>query len=106
MWIPANRNSVVTFCEAIIRIFCDKGERKDRQKARLMWLVEKYGVEEWKQAMIKEIKSYDRGVTVEDFQSADTTSAFERRSLLSVHKQLQMQLWRVGDTPQLLNVVL
>ena len=28
---------------AILRIFRDEGERKDRQKARLMWLVERYG---------------------------------------------------------------
>ena len=28
---------------AILRIFRDDGERKDRQKGRLMWLVESYG---------------------------------------------------------------
>ena len=95
MWIPADRNSVVTFCEAIIRIFRDEGERKDRQKARLMWLVEKYGVEEFKEEVMKEIESYDRGVTVEDFQPAET-SDFERRSLLGVHKQPQDGKVRVG----------
>ena len=29
--------------QAILRIFRDDGERKDRQKGRLMWLVESYG---------------------------------------------------------------
>lgn len=95
MWIPADRNSVVTFCEAIIRIFRDEGERKDRQKARLMWLVERYGVDEFKKEVIKEIESYDRGVKVDDFQPADF-SDFTRRSLLGVHKQPQEGKVRVG----------
>merc|ERR1712194_304673 len=72
MWIKADRNSVVTLCEAILRIFRDEGERKDRQKARLMWLVEKYGVEDYKAAIIKEIDSYGRGVVIEDTQPKPT----------------------------------
>ena len=65
MWIPAEREAVVTLSEAILRIFRDESERKDRQKARLMWLVEKYGVEEFKKEVIKEVTSYDRAVKVE-----------------------------------------
>ena len=95
MWIPADRNSVVTFCEAIIRIFRDEGSRKDRQKARLMWLVEEYGVEEFKAAVIKEVESYDRGLTIENAQPLDE-SPFERRPLLGVHKQPQEGKSRVG----------
>lgn len=95
MWIPADRNSVVTLTEAILRIFRDEGERKDRQKARLMWLVEKYGVEEYKAAVVKEIESYDRGVTVENAQPLDT-SPFERRSLNGIHAQPQEGKYRAG----------
>ena len=95
MWIPADRNSVVTLCEAIIRIFRDEGDRKDRQKARLMWLVEKYGVDEFKAAVVKEIESYNRDVTVENTQPTDS-SPYERRSLLGVHKQPQEGKSRVG----------
>eukprot|EP00591_Stephanopyxis_turris_P018276 CAMPEP_0195537444 /NCGR_PEP_ID=MMETSP0794_2-20130614/47935_1 /TAXON_ID=515487 /ORGANISM="Stephanopyxis turris, Strain CCMP 815" /LENGTH=792 /DNA_ID=CAMNT_0040671157 /DNA_START=88 /DNA_END=2466 /DNA_ORIENTATION=- len=95
MWIPADRTSVVTLCEAIIRIFRDEGERKDRQKARLMWLVEKYGVEDFKKAVIKEVDSYDRGVTIQDAQPHDH-SPFERRETMGVHKQPQEGLSRVG----------
>jgi ferredoxin-nitrite reductase len=95
MWIPADRNSVVTFCEAVLRIFRDESERKDRQKARLMWLVEKYGVEGFKEAVIKEVNSYDRGVKVEDAQPAPTGD-FERRELLGVHPQKQEGKMRVG----------
>lgn len=95
MWIPAERESVVTLSEAILRIFRDESERKDRQKARLMWLVEKYGVEDFKKEVLKEIDSYGRGVKVEDAQPAPT-EAFERRELLGVHKQKQEGKSRVG----------
>lgn len=95
MWIKADRESVVTFCEAVLRIFRDESERKDRQKARLMWLVEKYGVEGFKEAVVQEIDSYHRGVTVQDTQPAPT-EAFERRELLGVHKQPQEGKSRVG----------
>merc|ERR1712025_1118387 len=88
MWIKADRNSVVTFCEAVLRIFRDEAERKNRQQARLMWLVEKYGVEDYKKAVIAEIDSYDRGVVVED-QQPRPTEKFERRELLGVHPQKQ-----------------
>jgi len=98
MWIPADRNSVVTLCEAIIRLFRDESERKDRQKARLMWLVEKYGVEDFKAAVVKEIDSYDRGVVVSDAQPppSKTDAPFERRELLGIHKQPQEGKVRVG----------
>lgn len=95
MWIKADRESVVTLCEAILRIFRDESERKDRQKARLMWLVEKYGVEEFKQAVSKEIESYDRGVKIYD-QQPRPTDKFERRALLGVHPQKQTGKVRVG----------
>ena len=60
-----------------------------------MWLVEKYGVEEFKKEVIKEINSYDRGVKVENAQPMPTDK-FERRELLGVHKQKQEGKSRVG----------
>mmetsp|Transcript_22146 Transcript_22146/g.50687 ORF Transcript_22146/g.50687 Transcript_22146/m.50687 type:complete len:473 (-) Transcript_22146:202-1620(-) len=95
MWIPADRNSVYTFCEAIFRIFRDEGERKDRQKARLMWLVEKHGVEEFKAKVVAEVESYDRGLKIENHQPRPTDE-FVRRNLLGVHPQPQEGLMRCG----------
>eukprot|EP00980_Cylindrotheca_fusiformis_P007260 scaffold1525_cov142-Cylindrotheca_fusiformis.AAC.60 len=95
MWIPADRNSVVTLCEAILRIFRDESERKNRQKARLMWLIEKYGAEDFKKAVIKEVESYQRDVRIEGAQPA-ATEPFERRKLLGVHPQKQEGKMRVG----------
>jgi ferredoxin-nitrite reductase len=98
MWIPADRNSVVTLSEAILRIFRDESDRKDRQKARLMWLVEMYGVENFKQAVIQEVESYNRGVTIDNAQPSPsvTDGPFERRQLLGVHDQPQSGKVRVG----------
>jgi ferredoxin-nitrite reductase len=95
MWIKADRDSVVTLCEAILRIFRDESERKDRQKARLMWLVEKYGVEEFKKAVTMEVESYDRGVKIYD-QQPRPTNKFARRQLIGVHPQKQTGKVRVG----------
>lgn len=95
MWIPADRNSVVTLSEAILRIFRDESDRKDRQKARLMWLVEKYGVEGFKEVVIKEVESYDRGVKIEDAQPPPK-GKFERRELNGVQPQKQKGKKRVG----------
>jgi ferredoxin-nitrite reductase len=95
MWIKADRNSVVTLTEAILRVFRDEGDRKDRQKARLMWLVEQYGVEEYKKKIVAEVESYKRGVVIDSTQPAPT-GAFVRRELLGVHKQPQAGKARIG----------
>lgn len=60
-----------------------------------MWLVEKYGPEDFKKAMIAEIDSYDRGVEVFD-QQPRPTDTFERRDLLGIHPQPQEGKFRVG----------
>lgn len=95
MWIPADRNSVVTLSEAILRLFRDESDRKDRQKARLLWLVEKYGIEGFREAVIKEIDSYNRNVKVDPAQPAPS-EPYTRRELLGIHKQPQEGKVRVG----------
>ena len=93
--MPADPYSVTALCEAILRIFRDEGNRKDRQKARLMWLVEDMGVEEYSKAIKAEVESYGRGVVLEEAQPHET-GAFERRELLGVHTQADEGLRRVG----------
>jgi ferredoxin-nitrite reductase len=95
MWIPADRNSVVTLCEAILRIFRDESDRKDRQKARLMWLVEQYGVVDFKKAVVAEVEKYGRGVQIDSTQPAPTEE-FRRRDLLGIHAQPQDGKVRAG----------
>mmetsp|Transcript_13952 Transcript_13952/g.30506 ORF Transcript_13952/g.30506 Transcript_13952/m.30506 type:complete len:621 (-) Transcript_13952:117-1979(-) len=95
LWIPATRTAVVTLSEAILRIFRDEGERKDRSKARLMWLVESYGVEKFREKIVQEMASYERDVESYRAQEPPTTP-FERRELLGVHAQPQEGKMRVG----------
>jgi len=95
MWVKADRNSVVAACEAILRIFRDEGGRQDRQKGRLIWLVESYGIDAFDKKVKDEVKSYKRGVVLEDAQPA-FTEPFERRELIGIHKQPQEGKVRVG----------
>lgn len=93
LWIKGDVSSVFNLCDCILEVFRDEGERKDRQKARLMWLVEDYGVEGFTdkiKAMLKE-----RDIETSAWQP-HPTDAFERRELLGVHKQKQEGLNRVG----------
>jgi ferredoxin-nitrite reductase len=85
------------YVRAIGRIL-DEADRKDRQKARLMWLIESYGVDNFKQKIISEVNSYGRGVLIDDAQPTPTDT-FIRRELLGVHKQSERDAsskFRVG----------
>ena len=95
LWVPADPYSVTALCEAILRIFRDEGNRKDRQKARLMWLVEDMGVKEVCRGRQGRGREYERGVTLEEAQPHET-GRWERRELLGVHAQADDTLRRVG----------
>ena len=95
LWVPAELNDVILLTEAILRLFRDEGSRGDRQKARLMWLVEQYGVAQFRAALVAELDSYGRGARHDAKQPAPT-GAFERRETLGVHAQPQPGLSRVG----------
>ena len=108
LWIPADVDVAVELATAILRIFRDEGNRKDRQKARLMFLVESYGkVEEvdgharchpsYRDAIIAEMRSYGNGLAERiDTQQPRPTTPYERRGHLGVHAQPQPGLSRVG----------
>jgi len=108
VWIPARVDVATALTSAILRIFRDKGNRKDRQQARLMWLIETYGEVQhvdgherchpsYREAVLAEMATDGTGlgVLVEE-QQPRPTSHFERRSLLGVHAQPQAGLSRVG----------
>ncbi|GMH46247.1 hypothetical protein TrRE_jg6468 [Triparma retinervis] len=93
IWVRGDIESVHGLCDCILEVFRDEGERKDRQKARLMWLVEKYGVEEFGRKIKDMMK--ERGLETDGWQG-QPDDKFERRGLLGVHKQKQEGLNRVG----------
>jgi len=92
IWIPATLEAARGLSEATLRIFRDEGDRSDRQKARLMWVIEKYGVEAWRAKLLAEPAL--KGIRVENEQPAPTTP-YERRELLGVHAQPDGKM-RVG----------
>jgi ferredoxin-nitrite reductase len=46
MFVP--EHAVVQVCRAILELFRDEGSRKDRNKNRLMWLIDDFGLESFK----------------------------------------------------------
>eukprot|EP00325_Prymnesiales_sp_UTEX-LB-985_P017488 CAMPEP_0174754728 /NCGR_PEP_ID=MMETSP1094-20130205/105881_1 /TAXON_ID=156173 /ORGANISM="Chrysochromulina brevifilum, Strain UTEX LB 985" /LENGTH=659 /DNA_ID=CAMNT_0015960607 /DNA_START=52 /DNA_END=2031 /DNA_ORIENTATION=+ len=108
LWIPADVPCAVDLTTAILRIFRDEGDRGDRQKARLMWLVESYGEvtevdghlrchQSYREAVVSEMKSYGNGMEkMVDMQQPRPTDSYTRRGYLGVHSQPQAGLSRVG----------
>jgi len=43
-WVPPN-DDVVDLCRAILEVYRDHGPRANRQKSRLMWLIDEWGLE-------------------------------------------------------------
>jgi len=114
LWVPDDVDVVVELTRAILRIFRDEGGRKDRQKARLMWLVETYGAVQhveahpgeaahprcdpsYKARILAEMSADGRGLAARcEPQQPRPTGDYERRELLGVHAQQQPGLHRVG----------
>jgi ferredoxin-nitrite reductase len=46
-WVPAD-DSVVDLSRAILEVYRDNGPRVNRQKARLMWLIDEWGLEQFR----------------------------------------------------------
>jgi ferredoxin-nitrite reductase len=49
-WVPPD-DSVVELCRAILEVYRDHGPRVNRQKTRLMWLIDEWGVEQFRTAV-------------------------------------------------------
>jgi hypothetical protein len=49
--------SVPPSLPSFLQIFRDNGHRKDRQKARLLWLIEEWGLETFRQAVLTEMQT-------------------------------------------------
>ena len=51
----ASPSDVVDLCEAILSVYRDRGPRANRQKSRLMWLIDELGVEQFRAAVEQEL---------------------------------------------------
>lgn len=84
VWVPAD--DVVPVCKAILEAYRDLGTRGNRQKTRMMWLIDELGVEGFRTEVVKRMpqQKLDRESAEELVQKQ-----WERREYLGVHPQKQ-----------------
>ena len=87
---------VVDFVRAFLLWFRENGERGDRQKARVMWLVERVGVDAAREAVAELMESKPAGGALQRTVAVDHAGTFERRDILGVHAQKQPGLFWAG----------
>ena len=95
-WIPAS--DAFDLCKSILRLFRDEGFRGDRQKTRLMWLVETKTVEVFSEMVAAEMASI-RGVASYSFQPVQAHKGewtHGHRDVNGVHPQKQEGLSYIG----------
>ncbi|XP_030944473.1 ferredoxin--nitrite reductase, chloroplastic [Quercus lobata] len=90
-WVSAD--DVVPVCKAILEAYRDLGTRGNRQKTRMMWLIDELGIEGFRSEVVKRMPQ----------QELETASPqeliqkqWERRDYLGVHPQKQEGFSFVG----------
>jgi len=94
VWVPAEDKAIVDLCCAILSVYTDnglaEGLRANRAKARLMWLVEGWGVEKFRAEVEKEL-----GYGLTDAAPSDEVTQ-EKKDHLGVHPQKQAGMNYIG----------
>lgn len=94
VWVPATDEEVVKLSRAILTVYTEhggiEGLRASRPKARLMWLVEKWGTEKFRVEIEKEL-----GKKLADAAPEDEITQ-EKKDHLGVHPQKQEGYSYVG----------
>ena len=89
-WVPPNNDDVVDLCRAILSVFRDNGARANRQKSRLMWLIDELGMDKFRSMVEQEF-----GRTLSSAAEKDEID-WEKRDCIGVNKQKQPSLNYVG----------
>jgi len=89
-WVPPEVEPLVELCLAILSVYRDRGLRSNRQKARLMWLIEAWGIEKFR-AEVAAV--YDRPLAT---AAPEDAIAWEKRDHLGIHPQQQAGYNYVG----------
>ncbi|MBD3881062.1 ferredoxin--nitrite reductase [Phormidium tenue FACHB-886] len=87
-WVPPE--DVVPLCRAILEIYRDYGLRANRQKARLMWLIDEWGIGKFRATLEQQL-----GHPLATIDAQDETDR-EKRDHLGVYSQKQPGLNYVG----------
>lgn len=95
VWIPAQIDPIIDLCGAILTVYTENGLREglrsNRAKARLIWLVEKWGLERFRSEVEKHI-----GFNLERAMAQDEITMVEKRDFLGIHPQKQEKFKYVG----------
>ena len=88
VWVPPN--DVVGLCRAILELFRDRGLRANRQKSRLMWLIDELGLEQFRAEVENRLGKPLVAAAAKD------EIIWEKRDYIGVYKQKQPGLNFVG----------
>jgi ferredoxin-nitrite reductase len=87
-WVPPS--DVVAVCRAILEVFRDRGLRANRQKSRLMWLIDELGLDKFRSEVENRLgKSFISAAAKDEID-------WEKRDHIGVYKQKQPGLNYVG----------
>jgi ferredoxin-nitrite reductase len=86
-------NECVRICEAILRVFIQHGDRTDRKKARLKYVLDAWGFPKFLEAVAAELKQPLRFVEESKFSQPNK---IDRWAHVGVHTQKQTELSYVG----------
>lgn len=87
-WVPPEE--VVALCRAILEVYRDHGLRANRQKARLMWLIDEWGMEKFRASVGERL-----GRTLQPAAPEDEMN-WNKRDHIGVYPQKQTGLNYVG----------
>ncbi|XP_042500742.1 ferredoxin--nitrite reductase, chloroplastic [Macadamia integrifolia] len=91
-WVSAE--DVIPVCKAILEAYRDLGYRGNRQKTRMMWLIDELGIEAFRSEVVKRMLS---GEELERASEQELVQKqWERRDYLGVHPQKQEGFSFVG----------
>lgn len=88
VWVEPSQ--VVALCEAILIVYRDHGLRANRQKARLMWLIDEWGMERFRSRVENQL-----GYTLQTAAPKDEI-LWDKRDHIGVYPQKQAGLNYVG----------
>ncbi|XZE36644.1 NirA family protein [Pirellulaceae bacterium SH501] len=91
--VIAKPTECVPICEAILRVFMKYGDRTDRKKARLKYLLDQWGFDRFLQEVEAEYKRPLRRVSSDTYVK---TEHVDRWAHVDVHRQKQTDKWYVG----------
>uniref|UniRef100_A0A0E0CRW7 Ferredoxin--nitrite reductase, chloroplastic n=1 Tax=Oryza meridionalis TaxID=40149 RepID=A0A0E0CRW7_9ORYZ len=90
-WVPGD--DIIPVCKAVLEAYRDLGTRGNRQKTRMMWLIDELGMEVFRSEVEKRMPN---GVLERPAPEDLIDKKWQRRDYLGVHPQKQEGLSYVG----------